>query len=333
MPWTPWRSTSSATRNASTIEVLRSSTDSSRLFGTTISVSTSSASASIPASAWSRRREPSNWNGRVTIPTVSAPSSRAICATIGAAPVPVPPPAPAAMKTMSEPRSSALIRSYSSLAAWRPRSGFEPEPSPRVIASPMCSVSCAADCWSDCRSVLIARNSTPSISASTIRLIAFTPAPPTPTTRSTGVPTGRAERTPRRRARAGRRHRARARAAARDRSAGRRSIRFSGMSAENAWRRRSWGVGIRRLLGRRRDGPLGRGMAARAGTGCSGQARAARARARSRRAGRLARAPASLGPGGLRGRGRRVAPVSSAVLRNRAASGPSRMLARLPVGI
>src|ERR671923_161268 len=32
----------------------------------------------------------------------------------------------------------------------------------------------------------MAKNSTPSISASTIRLIALTPAPPTPTTRSTG---------------------------------------------------------------------------------------------------------------------------------------------------
>ncbi len=45
MPWTPWRSTSSATRNASTIAVCLSSTDSSRSLGTTISVSTSSASA------------------------------------------------------------------------------------------------------------------------------------------------------------------------------------------------------------------------------------------------------------------------------------------------
>ena len=41
IPCTPWRSTSSATRKASTIDVLRSSTDSSRLLGTTISVSTS----------------------------------------------------------------------------------------------------------------------------------------------------------------------------------------------------------------------------------------------------------------------------------------------------
>ena len=186
-PWTPWRSTSSATRNASTIDVLRSSTDSNRLLGTTISVSTSAASALIPASAWSRRREPSNWNGRVTIPTVSAPSSREIWATIGAAPVPVPPPAPAAMNTMSDPRSIALIRSCSSTADRRPRSGSEPDPSPRVIESPMWSVSCAADCWSDCKSVLTARNSTPSISASTIRLTALTPAPPTPTTRIAGA--------------------------------------------------------------------------------------------------------------------------------------------------
>ena len=60
------------------------------------------------------------------------------------------------MNTMSEPRSIDLIRSYSSRAAWRPSSGSEPDPSPRVIDSPMCSVSCAADCCSDCRSVLIA---------------------------------------------------------------------------------------------------------------------------------------------------------------------------------
>ena len=120
------------------------------------------------------------------IPTVSAPSSRAIWATIGAAPVPVPPPAPAAMNTMSDPRSMALMRSYSSRAAARPSSGLEPDPSPCVIESPIWSVSCAADCWRDWRSVLMARNSTPSISASTMRLIALTPAPPTPTTRSMG---------------------------------------------------------------------------------------------------------------------------------------------------
>ena len=46
--------------------------------------------------------------GIVTMPTVSAPSERAICATIGAAPVPVPPPSPAATNTMSEPRSACF---------------------------------------------------------------------------------------------------------------------------------------------------------------------------------------------------------------------------------
>ena len=60
-------------------------------------------------------------------------------ATTGAAPVPVPPPAPAAMNTMSEPLSSALMRSYSSIAAARPRFGSEPAPSPRVMFGPMCS--------------------------------------------------------------------------------------------------------------------------------------------------------------------------------------------------
>ena len=37
------------------------------------------------------------------MPTVSAPISREMRATMGAAPVPVPPPEPAVMNTMSEP--------------------------------------------------------------------------------------------------------------------------------------------------------------------------------------------------------------------------------------
>ena len=90
---------------------------------------------------------------------------------------------------MSEPLSSALILSYSSIADWRPSSGFEPEPSPRVTSAPMCSVTWAAHCWRDWRSVLTPMNSTPSIWASTIRFTALTPAPPTPTTRMTGAPT------------------------------------------------------------------------------------------------------------------------------------------------
>ncbi len=59
------------------------------------------------ASADWMRREPSKVKGRVTTPIVSAPTSLAICATIGAPPVPVPPPMPAVMKTMSEPFSTS----------------------------------------------------------------------------------------------------------------------------------------------------------------------------------------------------------------------------------
>jgi hypothetical protein len=88
-----------------------SSTLSSLLLGTTISVSTSAPSASMPTSATEARRVPSKPNGFVMIPTVSAPTSCAIRATIGAAPVPVPPPALAVTKTMSEPLSRCLMRS------------------------------------------------------------------------------------------------------------------------------------------------------------------------------------------------------------------------------
>ena len=49
----------------------------------------------------------------------------------------------------------------------------------------MCSVESALEFCRDCRSVLRATNSTPGTWASTIRLTALTPAPPTPTTRRT----------------------------------------------------------------------------------------------------------------------------------------------------
>ena len=68
-------------------------------------------SAPTPRSACSPRRVPSKPNGLVMIATVNAPTSCAIRATIGAAPLPVPPPAPAVMKIMSDPFSSALMRS------------------------------------------------------------------------------------------------------------------------------------------------------------------------------------------------------------------------------
>ena len=106
---------------------------------------------------------------------------------------------------------------------------------------------------------MIAMNSTPSTSASTMRLTALTPAPPTPTTRRTGAAGERA----RRRTGAARRSARRARGPGR-RAAGR-SMMFSGMSAENAWRRRSCGDGI--------------GAATAPGSGCGAALGRRRARA------------------------------------------------------
>ena len=85
MPETPWSSTWSACLNASSTETLRSLIDSSRSLGITMRVSTSSRSAAMPSSAELARRRPSKANGRVTTPMVSAPSERAIRATIGRA--------------------------------------------------------------------------------------------------------------------------------------------------------------------------------------------------------------------------------------------------------
>ena len=76
MPWTPWRRTSSAMRKASTTDVCCSTTWRSRSFSITISVSTRSRRLWMPCSACCARFRPSNANGFVTTPTVSAPSSR-----------------------------------------------------------------------------------------------------------------------------------------------------------------------------------------------------------------------------------------------------------------
>jgi len=69
----------------------------------TIRVSDCSFSLLIPASAVWIRRAPSKVNGRVTTPIVSALHSFAICATIGAPPVPVPPPMPLVMTPYQHP--------------------------------------------------------------------------------------------------------------------------------------------------------------------------------------------------------------------------------------
>ena len=73
IPWTPWRSTSSTTRKASMIEVFFWTTSLRRSFGIVIRVSTWAFSSSAAFSATSLRLAPSNANGLVTTPIVSAP--------------------------------------------------------------------------------------------------------------------------------------------------------------------------------------------------------------------------------------------------------------------
>ena len=103
MPLTPWRSTWSACLKASSTETLRSLMDSSRSFGMTMRVSTSSRSCAIPSSAELARRRPSKANGRVTTPIVRAPRRLASFRQVsvnGVVPL-----AATAMTTSSEPIS------------------------------------------------------------------------------------------------------------------------------------------------------------------------------------------------------------------------------------
>ena len=118
--------------NASVIDVRRSTTESSRSLGIVMIVSTQSRSCSSPISACCARCLPSNLNGLVTTPIVSAPSSLARLAITGAAPVPVPPPRPVVTKIMSAPDSALMIMSMSSSAACRPMFGSAPAPRPLV---------------------------------------------------------------------------------------------------------------------------------------------------------------------------------------------------------
>ena len=116
IPCTPWRRMSSAIRNASDDAACASRPPAAA--GRSRSRSACRpcrAGSSIPCSACCARLRPSNANGRVTTPTVSASSSRAISATIGAAPVPVPPPSPAVTKTMSAPFSASFSSSRLSM--------------------------------------------------------------------------------------------------------------------------------------------------------------------------------------------------------------------------
>src|SRR3954453_23574887 len=146
------------------------------------------------------------------------------------------------------------------------------------MSVPICIVTVASDCCSDCASVLTAMNSTPRTSAWIIRLTAFTPPPPTPMTRSWGWRTWSPEGV------------AHSYSAAAGRAGSGGAITSSGRSEENAWRKRSCGVGVRRSGAEASDG----------------------------------RSPAGVAGGST---------PSVSVLRNSAARGPSRMLARLPLPI
>ena len=137
MPWMAWRRTSSAVTKASSIDVCRSITASSRSLGMVITESTASRSDSSPCAAWTSRFLPSNLNGLVTTAMVSAPSSVARLAMTGAAPVPVPPPRPVVTNTMSAPLSAEMSASVSSSAAWRPTLGSAPAPRPLVSLLPI----------------------------------------------------------------------------------------------------------------------------------------------------------------------------------------------------
>src|SRR5712691_111015 len=181
MPCTPWRRTSSAIRNASSRVVFDEATWASRSLGMTMSASTWPRRALMPSSAVSLRIRPSNENGRVTTPIVSAPASFASSATIAADPVPVPPPMPAVMNTMSDSCTTADSSVRDSSAASRPRVQSPPAPRPRVILLPIWTLTSAWQRSSACLSVLTAMNWT--LSAFEImRLTALPPPPPQPTT-------------------------------------------------------------------------------------------------------------------------------------------------------
>src|SRR5438477_7076552 len=181
MPCTPWRRTSSAIRNASSSVVFELATCASRSLGSTMSASTLLRRALMPSSAVSLRTRPSNANGRVTTPMVSAPASLAAWATMAAEPVPVPPPMPAVMNTMSESLTTSASSARLSSAASRPRVQSPPAPRPRVSLLPICTLTSAWHRSSACLSVLTAMNCTLS-AFEIIRLTALPPPPPQPTT-------------------------------------------------------------------------------------------------------------------------------------------------------
>ena len=151
---TPLWSTLSTSLNASSNDVVLSIISLKRSLGITIKVSTCFFKSSRPKRAFSILLLPSNLNGFVTIPTVSDPSSWAISAIIGAAPVPVPPPIPQATKTISAPDKASSSSLLLSRAAALPTSGFAPAPLPPVIFLPIWILLGHNEALSPCKSVL-----------------------------------------------------------------------------------------------------------------------------------------------------------------------------------
>ncbi len=182
IPWVAFRSTSLAALKAFKRLISLPSTASSFSLGMVMRESTCSASSEIPSIATCIRLEPSNAKGLVTTATVRMPRSRAIWATIGAAPVPVPPPMPAVMKTMSAPSRASWMRSLSSNAASLPTLGSAPAPSPLVMSAPSWRMVLTLEFFRAWESVLAQMKSTPSMAESTIWLMALPPPPPTPIT-------------------------------------------------------------------------------------------------------------------------------------------------------
>lgn len=138
-----------------------------------MSVSTFSLSSSNQSIAFEERLCPSKLNGRVTTPTVRAPSSFAISATIGAAHVPVPQPSPQVINTISAPSRCCLISSRLSSAAFFQTSGLLHAPSHPVIIFPRLIFVSASELYIACTSVFITIKSTPSSPHSIIRFTAF----------------------------------------------------------------------------------------------------------------------------------------------------------------
>jgi len=182
IPWMPWRRTSSAVRKDSCRVARLSTIWSRRSLGITIKVSACSFIRLMPSSADADRLAPSNVKGRVTTPMVRAPTSLAICETMGAAPVPVPPPRPAVTNTISLPRRTSYSSSADSSAALRPISGLPPAPRPRVALSPIRTRTDALESIKAWASVFTATNSMPCRPSSIIRFTALQPPPPTPIT-------------------------------------------------------------------------------------------------------------------------------------------------------